>query len=267
MKKSVLCLLALTCFALGADGQKHHYLSVQSGLGLGKARDHMNSPLIYKGLQVPSALSYIRETDTAFRKINLQFTWGNLKPDIHPDKTNTTFSRFKFQGSFQSFSKVSDWQQSDFSLYLGGSWDNLLTFRSSTFSGLNFGEFTSTMNFRPKLNYEFQMYSHRAKLQYNIGFPFLTFMLRRGYANSPPQEFQKDEEANDNSFVKKAYESGRFLRPFRFIRLNSQLSFSYYLENGNQLTITYGFDYYEYEDPELIESVSHNLMIGTAFNF
>ncbi len=264
--RRVFWLLAIFVgLCLNALGQKDHHLSIKSGAGIGKVRDRMISPLIYKGSQVPSEISYIQQTDTSKRTFDIGFTWGAFKPDINPVYTDSRMQRFKMQANFNSLSRVSKWSKSSFSLFLGGSWNNLLTFRDNSFAGMTFGELTSNISFKPQLNYDFTVLRHDFKLTYNVGIPFLTFMVRSTYAASPPTAFLKDDY--DKSDIAKTIESGTILRPFKFLRLNSQLQGSYYLENGNYISLIYGFDYYQYSEPELVESVSHNFMIGTAFKF
>lgn len=265
MRRYIWLIAFFICLCMNAYGQKEHFLSIKSGAGIGKIRDRMISPLIYTGVQVPSEFAYIQETDTSKRELNIAFTWGSLKPAINPVFTDSRMQRYKMQANFNSFDKVTNWSNSRFSIFLGGSWNNLLTFRDNSFAGMTFGEFTSNVSFKPQVNYDLKVLGHDFNLSYNIGIPFLTFMVRSSYAASPPIAFQKDND--DRGYIAKAYESGTLLRPFQFLRFNSRLQGSYYLENKNYISVTYGFDYYHYSEPELVESVSHAFMLGTAFNF
>jgi len=264
MRRSVILLLLLSCLTFQGFGQRAHFLNFQAGAGIGKVRDLMHSPLIYKGAQIPSELAYLRQTDTSSRKIALGFTWGLLKPGINPELTDSRIERLKFRGGYTAYERVSKWEQRPVSIFLGGSWKNLLTFRSGSFSGLSFGTFASSISFRPKISYSLRIFEHRAEVSYSLGFPFLTFIIRSGYAGSPPKGFRGSP---DKGFIGKSYESGKILRPLKFIRLKSDLRLAYYLDNGNFLSLSYRFDYYEYDQPELIESGSHNFMLGTAFKF
>ena len=265
MKRGSVIFILLCVLALSGHAQRSHYLNIESGVGIGKVRDRMSSPLIYKGLQVPSELSYIRQTDTSMRRVNLAFTWGNLSPAINPALTADLYTnRLKMQAEFIAFSRITADDTRPLSVSLGGSWNNLLTFRDHYNTGMNIGEYASTFNFIPKVAYHLDVLRHKSKFSYSLGFPFITFIVRKGYADSPPEEFKKD---NDDGILAKTFKSGELLQPFKFIRLKSNLQFDYYLKNGNYLSLSYQFDFYKYEEPELLESVAHNFRFGTAYNF
>ena len=259
-----LLLLTLLCgFTFQLRAQPDHYLSVASGAGLGKVRDKRVSSLIYSGLQVPSALGYIRQTDSTYRQIELGFMWGALSTDLNQPLRNTTMTRYRLQLDVSHYSRIANLADGDLGLFVGGGLDNLLVFRESSFAGLNFGEFAGSLSIQPKIHYDFPLLKHKARLSYNLGFPVITFLIRQGYANAPPAGFREDED--NSSFISKALESGEWV--LGFIRFDSQLKLSYYLSNGNFLSLAYGFDYYEYDDPERVAAVSHSFMFGTAFNF
>lgn len=263
MLRSSLIFVLLFFLTLVTHAQREHYLLFQSGGGIAQVRDQVSSPLAYRGGTVPARLSYLRQTDTSQRRLGLQFDYGRLKPEINPELTDASLQQVRTQLTFASFSRFPTSIDDPWRFYLGGIWNNLLVYRIKDQRPYAFSEFASSVNFAVKTEYKLKLLDHDATLSYSLSFPFLSYVVRPGYANSPPKGFR----GNDDGFVKSFFESGNIVYPLQWIRFNNRMSLDYYLENGNFLSLFYNFDYYTFEEPEKVEAAGHALMFGTAFHF
>ncbi|MEX0966423.1 MAG: hypothetical protein WD077_04240 [Bacteroidia bacterium] len=250
---------------LSAQEAKHHWVNLSGGWNYAQMRDEGMSPLLYKGSIFSFITGYETLTAKGIQAVMLSIAGGNAKP------ATSGFSRadaFTIRADADYTFMPETWSSDNrkYIVYSGGSLMNVATVRQhSLYSNNDYNyEFFSSLAAAGNLKRKLQVLKHRFDLDWQLRLPFLSFALRPAFASSAVEKYDPEEYSLTGS----ALRSGEFVSVNHLLRLNSQLSGTYFLNNGNALRLGYSWDYYSYSKIEInrVKAGFHSITFSTLFN-
>lgn len=244
-----------------AQEQSSYYLKFSTGAGQTRMRDHVISPMIYKGVNIPLNLEYLKANEGMEAGWELRFHYSPDRTSLYPQNPDSRLRGFKLDLQYNNFSRVSEKKNPAF--FLGGCWNTLVYPRLYHGTQYISGEFATSLNFYPMLKYSFSLGNREVEIKEGLFFPFVAFVIRPGYAYSPPSGFLEEEQ----SLFDKITESTKISPIHEFFRFQNRIDLNYKLLNENIIQLTYRFNYHQYPKPEPVKAGYHEVLIGTMFKF
>ncbi|MEQ9440708.1 MAG: hypothetical protein RIG62_16780 [Cyclobacteriaceae bacterium] len=265
--RSIVFFLLFSTVSCGLMAQllpRHRSFNLMAGYTLPKFFDKSASPLRYQGhaLSVAGGFHFRKDSST-LHHIDVRFDYGQLSAFAF-EFADVNYFRTEVNYSYQK--RLKNIWQNHLQWYVGGSlnalwilWD----FDSYTNNSINNSLYVS-LSPATSLAYPFTLWNRRFQAGYSAYLPLLTFAVRPSYGTTRLPGFLDDERDEP---VAQFFESGQLTSFNKFFRFSNTFSLEYLLSNNNRLRLSYEWNYLRYSEPRLVKAASHNIVIGTMFNF
>ena len=268
VKKLAFYILLLIFFSLSTNPtqaqEKFRSFNLGVGYTLPKFLDNSFSALRYQGHAGTVAGGFhFRKDSSTLEHIDLRFDYGQLSAFAFEF---ADVNYFRIEGNYSYNKRVKDIWQNRLQWFIGGSINSLYTLWDfSGFSNNSFNtSFYLSLSPNSSLVYPFKLWNRQFRAEYSAYLPLLTFAVRPSYGTTRLSGFLDDER--DEPIVQ-FFESGAITSLNKFFRFSNTWSLEYFLSNRNRLRLSYEWNYLRYSEPRLVKAASHNIVIGTMFNF
>ncbi len=260
--------LILTFFILSATPtqaqEKFRSFNIGFGYTLPKFFDQSFSSLRYQGhaASVAGGLHFRKDSST-LEHIDLRFDYGQMSAFAFEF---ADVNSFRIEGNYSYKKRIKDLWQDRLQWFVGGSINTLYTLWDfSSFSNNSFNtSLYISLSPATSLVYPFKLWNRQFRATYSAYLPLLTFAVRPSYGTTRLPGFLDNEREEP---VAQFFESGSITSLNKFFRYSNTWSLEYFLSNRNRLRLSYEWNYVRYSEPRLVQAASHNIVIGTMFNF
>lgn len=232
---------------------KGHYFPFSMGYGFETVKDEALSPVSYSGSLGAVGLGYHYQNDKWISMLDINGLAGYQYPDLNRDEGYRNTLTGLVRAHYQLSRKV--WQlPSSIDLFAGlvshNSWD----YRDHSRYGNSSANYIGLFSLGPIITAQkpFTLFSRNFTLAYRFGFPVATYYLRPTYIKP---------------FLNQEIGSKGFAFWGDFYSLNSRTDLIYQLGNGNELRLSYVWDYYQLDLLNKVQLANHILSISTVFRF
>lgn len=219
--------------------------------------DEFNSPLIYSGLIGLSQTGFVNQNGYLQHNLYINGGAGFQRPELNRDENLSRYTTYLARIHYSIRYKL--WQKQMQSFFAGivshNTWDYRLHNRfgnsAETFTGL----FSYGLSASYQREFDFKIWGKKPKhigFQFDLNLPIASYVLRPAYVNQTV--------ADEIGFTKN-------LLVGDFFHINTQAHLVYFLKNGNQLRLSYNWDYASIAAPNYTLQAEHQLFISTYFNF
>ena len=257
----MICLIAVTAF-----GQTDYKLSFGSGLTYTSVADKGMSPLTYGGFSVSPGFGLERNKAKTYSALSFHVNIGNLTPDINPDLTNANAAYFRTDLDLIHLYFLKNLKENDLPVFIGGAFNNYGSVRVHTaYSNNSFNyEIVSSLSVAGRISKDIKIKKRQAQLQWQLMLPLVAFVQRPGFAFAAPHYYLENDRSAAGAFLK----SGNLTTWNDYFRLNSKISFNYFLKNSNAFRLSYEWDFYKYDEIEInrMQLGEHTISIALIFD-
>lgn len=238
---------------------KYSYLGITSGIGQSIFRDRATSPLFYQGNPVLFGLSHLEMHHKRESSIQANYSFGNY---ANRSVGNNIQSNVKIVSiTYQELFIISRLSGKKWNTKIGGTLLSSGNFRENNSFGNNSKGFEVVSNLcaslKTTLTFEFKKrpIKNKVSMGLNIG------IINTAYRNEFIYTSQSPMLNEDNIY------GGYELSVFSGFRVNSELSYIFWLKNNNALRMCYEWDLYGTGNKANgFEMASHYLNISILFN-
>lgn len=217
--------------------------------------DQFNSPLVYKGYNGLIQTGYYYQ-DQKWQNIVYLNGGGGFASPRTDDANRSQYTNYLAVIHYSLRYRVwkTERQQAFAGLVNHNTWDYRLhnRFRNSseTFTGLF--SFGLSGNYQRAFSLNIFSKSYELGLDFTANLPLASYLLRPGYIT----QTIADEPAVQE------------LRWFDdIVHVNTQTELVWFRENGNQIRLTYRWDYAQISEPNLTQQATHQVFISSYFRF
>lgn len=243
---------------------KFRSFNIGAGYTLPKFFDESSSSLRYQGHAFSVAGGFhFRKDSSVLDHLDARFDYGQMSAFAF-EFADVNYFRTEINYSYKK--RLRNIWQDRLQWFVGGSFNSLWmlwNFENYTNNSQN-NSFYLSLSPASSLVYPFKLWNRRFRAEYAAYLPLLTFAIRPSYGTSRLPGFLDDERDEP---VAQFFESGKLTSLNKFFRYSNTLSLEYFLTNRNRLRLSYEWNYLRYSEPRLVQSASHNIVIGTMFNF
>ena len=263
---AIALLILLLVGNASAQMRALHPRHINLGIGytLPKFLDESFSALRYWGHagSVSGGLTWANRDTTARHTGQVRFDYGQMTAF---DFAAADLNSFRFEG-YYSYEKQLPQPHKRLLWYVGGNFSGLWTlWQFQNFSNNAFNNsFYFSLSPQTTLEYPFRVWKRRFLVSYSAFLPLLTLAVRPSYGTTRFPEFLDDERDEP---LQQFLGSGRLATLNRFFRYSNTVALEYALQNANRLRLSYTWDYLRYSEPRVVQAASHNITLGTMFNF
>lgn len=245
-------LFLMVCSTAVAQDLRGHFMPFGLGYSFEVVKDASLSPVSYSGSLGNIKLGYIHQNDNWLSSFDLFGIGGFQKPDINREgnlsRTITFGGRLTYSLSYK-VNKSSDW-----SVFAGLTSTNIWDFRihnrynnsSSNYVGL------FSMGLIGTVQKPFEFIGQNWAVQYSLGLPVGAYYLRPGY-------------------IKPFFNDGIGSKGFAFwgdyFQLDSRTELIWLRPGGNQIRLSYYWEYAQLDPLNKVQLGGHHLTISTVLKF
>ncbi len=250
MEKLITVLLLSTTFIL--KGQHNHYLNFGLGYTYQTVKDEALSPVSYSGHMAHFRLGYYDEIKNWISSVEISGYGGVQEPDVaselNPSRTISGLGRVVYYLAYTPYS------YNGYKFYAGVVSHNSLDYRLHNRyrnSSVNYAGFAS-FGFNFLVKKPLQFWDKSFGLQYNLILPIGTYYMRPGYIKP---------------FLNGEIGSKGFAFWGDFFQMDSRADLLWNLSNGNQVKLSYLWEYTSLNVLNTYQSGSQNLSLSIIFKF
>lgn len=230
-----------------------------------QGRDEAMSPLTYSGHLFNGVVGLEKTNKNQFNSFVLNAMLGRMQAVNQPKGLRSRAQALRVQMDYAHLRKVKTWPTHGLELWLGGTWNNMLNVLNHTGylnNSLNYA-FSSSLGGAIRVQYPMHMGGRVFHVYGQAELPMLAFNFRPSFASSIPEGYIAQERSNVRAF----FDSGKLQTLNRFIRLKNQLGIHRDLPNGNQVMLSYSWDYYQISHPHPVQMAVHQILLGWRYQF
>jgi hypothetical protein len=256
-----LILLFLSFFSKGQEIFQGHYLSTGMGFNTQLFRDAFYANFRYSTYSAIAQLGYYDQNKNWQNTFYTTSGFGLGKKD-YQEVDNYTLENIPTTLHYSLRYRVANWSCETHSLWAGVLNQNSFNYRVNSNLGNSSETFAGFFSYGLSAAYQFNTQSNnifnKAKpkipwgLQFNANLPIGSYVLRPGYATQ---------------IINGELGFSRHLFWRDFFHLNLRSDFILGLQNGNQLRISYRWDYSEVSVLNQYHQGQHQILLTTYFRF
>lgn len=243
----------LLCSLAQAQPMQGFFMPAGFGYTYEVVKDNSLSPVSYSGHLAQAIIGFYYQDEKWLSQLDIRGMGGWQYPDVTPSdvsrQTLTGLGRAHYFLSYEVYENES-WR-----FFAGllsyNSWD----YRSHNRYGNSQDNYTGLFSAGPKFVVQkqpFQLWQQNFALQYGLGLPVGTYFFRPGYV--------KPYTNNEIAAKDFAWWGDFFLA-------DSRTDLIWILNNGNQLRLSYIWEYATLNAPNKVQLASHQLAVTTVFKF
>lgn len=247
------------------EAPKERFFTFAPGYSFQQGRDEGMSPLIYSGNHFSGNLGLEKTKNQQFNKLQIGVDMGRMRPPTQPKPLRNSALSLRLQMDYTHERLLKTWRDDNLEFYLGGSWNNLMNIilnRNYVNNSFNYA-FSSSIGPSGRIRYRFKIKERSFRIYAQLQVPLVAFNLRPSYASSIPEGYIAQERSNVRAF----FDSGQLQTLNRFFRIRNELGLHHQLTNGNQVFLTYRWDYYSIRQHHTVQMAVHQILLGWRYNF
>lgn len=222
------------------------------GYGFETVKDASLSPVSYSGSLGKAQLGYYFQNEKWVSMLDIAGLSGFQYPDVNREDNNRKTLTILGRGTYHLSRKF--YQKNDWTLFAGilshNTWDYRDHYRYSNSST----NYTGLFAFGPVLSVQkpFESVSKNFVFSYQFGLPVGAYYMRPGYV----KPFLNQEIANKG-----------FAFWGDYFAMDMRTDLIWVLPSGNQLRLSYNWDYSQLDLLNKVQLATHQLSISTVFKF
>lgn len=243
----------LCCPVAKAQSMNGHFLPFGLGYARETVKDNSLSPVSYSGSLGSITLGYYYQNQNWISMLDISGMAGFQHPDVSTDEsikreTTTGLGR----ASYRLLRRIITYK--GFRLYGGILSHNLLDYRQHNRYTNSSENYAALFSYGPAflLQRPFTVFNKNFVIQYDLGLPFGTYYLRPGYV----KPFLAEKLSSKGS----AFWGDYYL-------LDSRTDLIWLLPNGNQLRLSYNWEYTQLDVLNKLQTGLHQISLSTIFRF
>lgn len=225
---------------------KTYFKTHDFGVFINTVKDQGASPLTYSGPSILLGSGFVFHNSKVYSSINLMGGFGVVFPKVFPEEANIFAGAFRlgfeYKYLFRSFKSIENVQ-----LFIGPSINTFFNMRAHAMysnSIMNY-EGVSALNVSSLLKWHFGK-KKRMSLNYALSYPIGSFVVRPEYTLP-------------------FYIKPKILSGLKFPLIDSRFNLNFHLLNGNILSLSYDWLYFQIMEPNKVQNGSGILKISTLF--
>jgi hypothetical protein len=260
MKQLIVGLVCLACldssFAQVDSTHKGYARFFAFGVGLvhHEMYDDAMSTVRYHGTLAAPLFGHLKFNDKKYSQWDLHGSFMKYKTKLSNELVPMAMTNVRFALDYQRLQRVSKWS-SKFDIRAGGTASLLFNFKQAPQldnSQLVY-EYAISAGLGGMASKEIQLFKRDWLLRYNLQWPLLAYLYRPPYMNRV--EFFNPE----NELVGYTLRNSELGTLNRYLRINSAVSFTKKIRNGNAVKIGYGWDFYRIKTISRVFHTEHLL--------
>ncbi len=263
-QKGLLAALTWILLVSAHARETERYIVAGPGVSRYTVRNLNMSPLLNQGLMIFTDLGIHEHGEEKINEFDCLFWHGNTKPSIYPSLTYSTISVTRVNFNWKHLRRIKEWEEQERTFFLGGTWMTKVGFRQhSQFSNNGFdSDVQSYLGLSSCIRQGITIKERQMMLDFSLNLPIVSYSVVPSFANSTPRDFLLDEDAKGYEYILSGSLASLGKTQFAYARLG----ISYYLKNGNAVSLNYHWDITNNEINNQILAMSHGLAITTMFN-
>lgn len=247
MRPLLLPIAFCFCLQLSAQVQQGHFLNFGFNFTHQTVKDESLSPVSYSGPLGGLGIGYFDQNDKWLSQFEATITGAYQYPDIERDldlsQTTTILSRAYYSLQYEVLEK-DEWHY-----FAGLKSHNLFDFRDHNRYTNSQSNYFASFSLGPIITVQrgFGYFSKRFQLQSGFAFPVATYQLRPGYVKP-----FTNSEVGDQGFA--------YWGDFYMLDWRSELA--WLLPNGNQIELSYHWNYTELQQLNKIQLAAHQIALN-----
>ncbi|WP_417612534.1 hypothetical protein [Owenweeksia hongkongensis] len=251
--KTLFLTFTFTFFCLIVKAQPTgHYMPFSLGYGFETVKDVSLSPVSYSGKLGRIGIGYYYQNEKWISMLDIAGLAGQQYPEVNPESgyrnTLTILGRATYHLSRRIYTK------NDWTIFAGILSHNTWDYREHSRYGNSSVNYTGLFSFGPVITVQkpFEVFSKSFTINYQLGLPFGTYYLRPGYV----KPFLNEQISNKG-----------FAFWGDYYTIDSRADLIWTLKGGNQLRLSYNWDYSQLDLLNKVQIATHQLSISTVFKF
>ena len=246
-----LVIFLSTCGGLFAQGQGH-FLRFGPGYSYQTVLDQSLSPVSYSGHFGHLKLGYHDQNEHWLSELDMNAAVGIQKPDINRDESSSQTLSSLVRIRYSLLRKWGEW--GNWRILAGVISLNLLDFRSHNQYVNSEANYTSLfgLGLSGGVQREFELFNRTWGVQAFMDLPLLAYYLRPGFI----KPFLNDQLGSSGTVTWGEY-----------FQLNTRTDLIYFLSNGNQLRLSYDWEYTGLEPLNKVQTGTHQISLCAVFKF
>ena len=222
------------------------------GYGFETVKDASLSPVSYSGSLGSISTGYYFQNEKWISQFDIAGLVGYQYPDVNREsgyrETLTILGRGTYNLSRRVFVK------NDWTFFAGILSHNTWDYREHSRYGNSSANYTGLFSFGPVVTVQkpFELFSKNFTFSYSLGLPFGTYYLRPGYVKP---------------YLNESIENRGFAFWGDYFALDSRTDLIWTLKSGNQLRLSYNWDYSQLDLLNKVQLATHQISISTVFKF
>jgi hypothetical protein len=233
-----------------------------SNMGL---RDRGISPLYYTGNQALITTRITGDRDSVINRAGISIMHGRISPALENADEPPSMITVNIAVSFSHLRKLSGLMKSAGRISLGGSVKSQFLFyehnRMSNSSSNNL--FVTTFNLKGKISYPVRIFRGSPEISFSAVLPLAAGIVRPSYSYIKPEGYLEHQDSN----ISKLLNSIEISTINRFAGTGMETAISYATGKGNNIIISYSWDYFEHSQVNRLQSAVHGIIIRYSFNY
>lgn len=248
-----LCLILLSFVTNNLLSQgEGHFMRFGLGYSYQSVLDQSMSPVSYSGHFGHIKIGYHDQNERWLSEVDINAALGLQKPDVNQEESNSQTLSSLVRLRYSLLRKWGDW--GDWRVLAGLSSLNRLDFRSHNQYVNSQVNYTSIFALGPAagLQREFALFHENWGVQVFMDLPLAAYYLRPGYI----KPFFNDQLGSKG-----------FVGWGNYFQLNTRSDLIYYLGNGNQLRLSYDWEYTSLKPLNKVQTGTHQISVCAVFKF
>jgi hypothetical protein len=273
---SLILLLALQINALPAfaqyedeegDGIRSQF-GYERGMALGfggvyqTVQDQAISPLIYSGLGYSPLLNFTKNKAGRYAEVRMQASFSKLRNTEYPDLSERVKS-IRAVIDYRQMFRFTAIRNERYQTFAGGMLSGQFSYRNAPqlAGSASAYDYATTLGLAGRITKKSAIKDRDGLLAIDIAIPVLAVVARPGYLNRTTALEETKLKFGD---YLSTTEAGFFSK---FLRLNTRVSYTYPLTNGNALGFGYSWDYHQVNHKTEAKLAEHTLFMFLMFNY
>jgi len=222
------------------------------GYGFETVKDASLSPVSYSGHLGGAGLGYYYQNSKWISMLDINGFSGFQYPDVNREDNNRKTLTILGNGIYHLSRKV--FFKNDWSVFAGLLSHNTWDYRDHYRYGNSSSNYAGLFSFGPVATVQkpFKALNKSLVLSYRLGLPFGTYYMRPGYVKP---------------FLNDKIENKGFAFWGDYFALDMRTDLIWVLPTGNQLRLSYNWDYSQLDVLNRMQLATHQISISTVFKF
>lgn len=222
------------------------------GYGFETVKDASLSPVSYSGNLGRISIGYYYQNEKWISMFDISGLAGQQYPDVNPESGYRNTLTILGRGTYHLSRRILN--KNNWSVFAGIISHNTWDYREHSRYSNSTTNYTGLFSLGPVITLQkpFELFNKNFTLSYQLGLPVGTYYLRPGYVKP---------------FLNESIYNKGFAFWGDYYTIDSRADLIWTLKDGNQLRLSYNWDYSQLDLLNKVQLATHQLTISTVFKF